>query len=159
MPVALTVPPASLGWWLSTILHTCSFLLTVVCCVPAFCWKLLSELIDEVERTSARKLIVESGGLLYWLLGLAVSHRPSGEGNGNPLQCSCLENPRDGRAGWAAVSGVAQSRTRLKRLSSSSTDPPSKWFKQGRHFPFLWNWASSGSFATLKSSALPVSLL
>ena len=41
-----------------------------------------------------------------------------GEGNGNPLQCSCLENPRDGGAWWAAVSGVAQSRTRLKRLSS-----------------------------------------
>ena len=43
-----------------------------------------------------------------------------GEGNGNPLQCSCLENPRDGGARWAAVYGVAQSRTRLKRLSSSS---------------------------------------
>ena len=37
-----------------------------------------------------------------------------GEGNGNPLQCSCLENPRDGGAWWAAVCGVAQSRTRLK---------------------------------------------
>ena len=44
-----------------------------------------------------------------------------GEGNGNPLQCSCLENPRDREAWWAAVSGVAQSRTRLKRLSSSSS--------------------------------------
>ena len=44
-----------------------------------------------------------------------------GEGNGNPLQCSCLENPRDGGAWWAAVFGVAQSRTRLKRLSSSSS--------------------------------------
>ena len=44
-----------------------------------------------------------------------------GEGNGHPLQCSCLENPRDGGAWWAAVYGVAQSRTRLKRLSSSST--------------------------------------
>ena len=43
-----------------------------------------------------------------------------GEGNGNPLQCSCLENPRDGGACWAAFYGVAQSRTRLKRLSSSS---------------------------------------
>ena len=45
----------------------------------------------------------------------------SREGNGNPLQCSCLENPRDGGAWWAAVYGVAQSRTRLKRLSSSSS--------------------------------------
>ena len=44
-----------------------------------------------------------------------------GEGHGNPLQCSCLENPRDGGAWWAAVYGVAQSRTRLKRLSSSSS--------------------------------------
>ena len=42
-----------------------------------------------------------------------------GEGNGNPLQCSCLENPRDSRAWWAAVYGVTQSRTRLKWLSSS----------------------------------------
>ena len=46
-----------------------------------------------------------------------------GEGNGNPLQCSCLENPRDGGAWWAAVYGVAQSRTRLKWLSSSSSIP------------------------------------
>ena len=45
----------------------------------------------------------------------------TGEGNGNPLQCSCLENPRDGGTWWAAVSGVAQSRTRLKRLSSSNS--------------------------------------
>ena len=43
-----------------------------------------------------------------------------GEGNGNPLQCSCLENPRDGGAWWATIYGVAQSRTQLKRLSSSS---------------------------------------
>ena len=44
-----------------------------------------------------------------------------GEGNGNPLQCSCLENPRDGGAWWAGIYGVAQSRTRLKQLSSSSS--------------------------------------
>ena len=43
------------------------------------------------------------------------------EGNGNPLQCSCLDNPRDGGAWWTAVYGVAQSRTRLKGLSSSSS--------------------------------------
>ena len=52
-----------------------------------------------------------------------------GEGNGNPLQCSCLENPRDGEAWWAAISGVAQSGTRLKRLSSSSSN-------QAHHFTF-----------------------
>ena len=44
----------------------------------------------------------------------------NGEGNGNPLQCSCLENPRDGRTWWADVYGVTQSRTQLKRLSSSN---------------------------------------
>ena len=43
-----------------------------------------------------------------------------GEGNGNPLQCSCLENPRDGRAWWAAVYGAAQGRTRLKQLRSKN---------------------------------------
>ena len=47
-----------------------------------------------------------------------------GEGNGNPLQCSCLENPRDGGAWWAAVYGVAQSWTWLKQLSSSSSRLP-----------------------------------
>ena len=44
-----------------------------------------------------------------------------GEGDGNPLQCFCLENPRDRGAWWAAVSGVAQSRIRLKQLGSSSS--------------------------------------
>ena len=48
-----------------------------------------------------------------------------GGGNGNPLHCPCLDNPRDGGAWWAAVYGVAQSRTRLKRLSSSSLKPSS----------------------------------
>ena len=55
----------------------------------------------------------EPGGLLS--MG---SHVCIGGGNGNPLQCSCLENPSDGGASWAAIYGVAQSRTRLKRLSS-----------------------------------------
>jgi len=56
-----------------------------------------------------------------------------GEGNGNPLQCSCLENPRDGGAWWAAVYGVMQSWTQLKQLSSSSSSSsplftvPSAW--------------------------------
>ena len=46
---------------------------------------------------------------------------PACSGDGTPLECSCLENPRDGGAWWAAVYGVAQSQTRLKRLSSSNT--------------------------------------
>ena len=54
-----------------------------------------------------------------------------GEGNGNPLQCSCLENPRDGGAWWAAVCGVSQSRTRLKRLSSNSST--SQWKGLHKH--------------------------
>ena len=55
-----------------------------------------------------------------WLhFHFSLSH--NGEGSGNPLQCSCLENPRDGGAWWAAVYGVSRSRTRLKRLSSSSS--------------------------------------
>jgi len=45
-----------------------------------------------------------------------------GEGNGNPLQCSCLENPMDGGAWWATIFGVTQSRTRLKQLSSSISE-------------------------------------
>ena len=59
------------------------------------------------------------------------------EGNGNPLQCSCLENPRDGGAWWAAVYGVAQSRTRLKRLSSSrrSMNGSLKFILEIQHFP------------------------
>ena len=54
-----------------------------------------------------------------WTTSLSLSC--FGEGNGNPLQCSCLENPRDGGAWWAAVYGVAQSWTRVKWLSSSSS--------------------------------------
>ena len=50
-----------------------------------------------------------------------------GEGNGNPLQCSCLENPRDGEAWWAAIYRIAQSQTRQKRLSSSSSSSSSMY--------------------------------
>ena len=68
-----------------------------------------------------------------------------GEGNGNPLQCSCLEDPRDGRAWWAAIYGVAQSRKRLKRLSSSSR-LDSFWALWGEKFSGLsraHRWLSS----------------
>ena len=58
--------------------------------------------------------------------------------NGNPLQCSCLENPRDGGAWWAAVYGVTQSRTRLKQLSSSSSSKKLKTeLSYDPAFPFL----------------------
>ena len=68
------------------------------------------------------------------------------EGNGNPLQCSCLEDPRDGGAWWAAVYGVAQSRTWLKWLNSSSSrcyvkavkraNPKTSYHKEKQFFPF-----------------------
>ena len=54
-----------------------------------------------------------------------------GEGNGNPLQCSCLENPRDRGAWWAAVYGVAQSWTQLTQLSSSSSSKRQAGFPGG----------------------------
>ena len=62
-----------------------------------------------------------------------------GEGNGNPLQCSCLENPRDGGAWWAAVSGVAQSWTRLKRFSSSSSNSTSRYIPKRTENAFTQN--------------------
>ena len=59
-----------------------------------------------------------------------------GEGNGNPLQCSCLRSPRDRGAWWAAFYGVSQNQTRLKRLSSSSSNVPYIlfWFIFNQHF-------------------------
>ena len=57
-----------------------------------------------------------------WATSFHFSLSCIGEGNSNPLQCSCLENPRDGGAWWTAVYGIAQSQTRLKRLSSSSNN-------------------------------------
>ena len=64
-----------------------------------------------------------SGFRMWKYLGRHYSayYNENGEGNGNPLQCSCLENPRDGGAWWTAVYGVAQSRSRLKRLNSNSS--------------------------------------
>ena len=60
-----------------------------------------------------------------------------GEGNGNPLQCSCLEDPRDGGAWWAAVYGVAQSRTRLKRLSSNSSSNVKEGTPEGSKYDLV----------------------
>ena len=81
----------------------------------------------------------EPGGLQFmgsrrvrhnWVTSLSRFIFMLSEGNGNPLQCSCLENRRDVGAWWAAVYGVAQSRTRLKRLSSSRWVPSMRemWF-------------------------------
>ena len=62
---------------------------------------------------------LQSMGLLQVSRDWATSLSRNGEGNGNPLQCSCLDNPRDSGAWWAAIYGVAESWTRLKRLSSN----------------------------------------
>ena len=65
-----------------------------------------------------------------------------GEGNGSPLQCSCLENPRDGGAWWAAVYGVARGRTRLQRRSSSSYMPQTSHqpTRRGSSWALLQRW-------------------
>ena len=60
------------------------------------------------------------------------------KGNGNPLQCSCLENPRDGGAWWAAIYGVAPSRTQLKRLSSSSSRFVIAFLPRNKHLLITW---------------------
>ena len=82
-----------------------------------------------------------------------------GEGNGNPLQCSRLKNPRDGGAWWAAVYGVQQSRTQLNRLSSSSSSSsrlankkPVKAAKEKGWCPELWVWLT-GIVETLEKGA------
>ena len=75
-----------------------------------------------------------------------------GEGNGNPLQRSCLENPRDGGAWWAAIYGVAQSWRRLKRLSSSSSSMNSI-------FSFLLMWTTNEVFIEFFTTLLPFYIL
>ena len=69
-----------------------------------------------------------------------------GEGNGNPLQCSCLENPRDGGVWWAAVYGVAQSWTRLKWLSSSIGKMYLRYFTLQGLLCWFVNWISVFNF-------------
>ena len=91
-------------------------------------WMNLEPIIhSEVSQKEKDKYCIwmEEPGRLQSMGSLGVRHDWAtslsriGEGNGNPLQCSCLENPRDRRAWWAAVYGAAQSQTWLKRLSSS----------------------------------------
>ena len=72
----------------------------------------------------------------------------TGEGDGNPLQCSCLENPRDRGAWWAAISGVAQSWTRLKRLSSSSSSSLLNLAFLISQYISLWTPKTDPGFAT-----------
>ena len=80
-----------------------------------------STLAWKIPRTEEPGRLQSMGSLRVGQLHFHFSLSCIGEGNGNPLQYSCLENPRDRGAQWAAVYGVAQSRTRLKWLSSSSS--------------------------------------
>ena len=120
------------GWELATSR------LTLVCrylCLLTKFWPILYFVGEEAMATHSSTLArqipwMEEPGRLQSMGSLEVRDDRAtslsfslsciGEVNGNPLQCSCLENPRDGGDCWAAVYGVAQSRTRLKRLSSSS---------------------------------------
>ena len=71
-----------------------------------------------------------------WATSLSLFTFLHWKGNGNPLQCSCLENPRDRGACWAAVSGVAQSRTRLKQLSNCITSLHTCWQNNAHLFSY-----------------------
>ena len=130
--------------YLKKIIYFCLAMWGLHCCTQAFsscckqvilfivvCWSLIEEKAMALHSSTLAWKIPwteEPGGLQY-MGSLRVGHDWEtslshftfiGE-NGNPLQCSCLEDPRDGGAWWAAVYGVAQSRTRLERLSSSSS--------------------------------------
>ena len=113
-----------------------------------------------MEYYSAIKKNTFESVLMWWMklepiipseVSQKVKHQYSilmhiyGEGNGNPLQYSCLENPRSREAWWAAVYEVAQSRTRLKRLSSSSSndDPISETAKETQMYRTVF-WALWG---------------
>ena len=79
---------------------------------PHFCWSN-----QEIDISC----VIQTGVYItFFFFFLQLVTTFLGEGNSNPLQYSCLENPMDGRASWAAVYGVTQSRTGLTRLSSSS---------------------------------------
>ena len=85
---------------------------------------------------------LESMGSLRVRHNWATSLSLIGEGNGNPLQCSCLENPRDGGAWWAAIYEAAQSRTRLKWLNSNRAHFINIFFHSLFLLPYLKNFAS-----------------
>ena len=106
---------------------------------------------------------MEEPGRLQSVGSLRVRHNWAtslsciGEGNGNPLQCSCLETPREGGAWWAAAYGVAQSRTWLKQLSSSSSSSHWKdwWWSSSSNTLVTWceeltHWKRPWCWETLK---------
>ena len=91
------------------------------------------------EPGGLQSMGTEESDLTEWL-HFPFSLSCIGEGNGDPLQCSCLKNPRDGGAWWAAVYGVAQSRTWLKRLSSSNRNNDDKKRQSSSVFVAVQKW-------------------
>ena len=87
--------------------------------MPLHCSTLASKIPQTEEPGRLQSMGLRRVGH-YWATSLSFSLSCIGEGNGSSLQCSCLENPRDGGAWWAAICGVTQSRTRLKRLSNNN---------------------------------------
>ena len=111
----------SFSWW---VFHT---LRTLAWRIP---W---TEEPGRLQSMGSRRVRQDTTEWLHFHFSLSCI----GEGNGNPLQCSFLENPRDEGAWWAAVCGVAKSRTRLKQVSSSSIRLCQSWKYS------LWNKCSS----------------
>ena len=101
-----------IDWGVHKIIHSLSLVLTTYRIMPCICWMLSRTRLIPISFLSNKEAKYQLGVAKY----LVHLNMTSGEGNGNSLQCSCLENPRDDGAWWAAVYGVAQSRTRLKRL-------------------------------------------
>ena len=100
-----------------------------------------STLASQIPWTEEPGRLQSMGSLGFghdWATSLSLLIFMHGEGNGNPLQCSCLENPRDGGAWRAAISGVAQSQTRLKRLSSSSSNTTKETISKVKRQPSQW---------------------
>ena len=136
--LSTSMPPSCLGFYKNPFYTDCtSFPCSHICCCR-------DSGVKALKLTSAQleKAIASHSSTLAWKIPWAeepgelqsrgsrrVGHDWAtsllllciGEGNGNPLQCSCLENPRDGGAWWAAIYVVTQSQTRLKWLSSSSS--------------------------------------
>ena len=90
-----------------------------------------------------------------WVIHFHFSLSCIGEGSGNPLQCSCLENPRDRGGLWPAVYGVAQSRTRLKRLSSSSSSSSSTLITYFKCVTYEQDWFSNLLLTKIKIKIKP----
>ena len=113
--------------WLSinlTLAQKCFFIYNSCICMEKAMAPHSSTLAWKIPWTEEPGRLQSTGSLRVghdWATSLSLFTSCSAEGNGSPLQCSCLENPRDGGAWWAAIYGVAQSWARLKRLSSSSS--------------------------------------